>query len=94
MKNSIMIKSFEELSKSELYDILRLRQQVFVVEQSCPYLDCDDLDQQSFHVMLSSENELQAYARILPPGSQYKNSHLSEEYLSHFLQGEKILGMN
>jgi ElaA protein len=61
-------KSFEQLSGIELYAILRLRSEVFVVEQNCVYLDLDNKDQSSFHICGHSKNELVAYARILPPG--------------------------
>ena len=66
--------SFEELSREQLYAILRLRQEVFVVEQNCPYLDADDKDQVSLHVIGTDENgNLQSSARILPEGIAYKN---------------------
>ncbi len=57
------------LSLHELYEILRLRAEVFVVEQTCPYLDLDGLDCQCHHVMGWTNNKrLAAYARILPKG--------------------------
>ncbi len=59
---------YDELSLDELYEILRLRAEVFVVEQTCPYLDLDGLDNQCFHVMGWEEDELVAYARVLPVG--------------------------
>ena len=49
---SIFVKSFEELSKLELYKILRLRAEVFIVEQHCVYQDVDDKDQNALHVIL------------------------------------------
>ncbi len=65
-------KSFSELSVSELYDILRLRSEIFVVEQNCVYLDTDNLDQSSYHLCGWLNNTLVAYARILPPGIAYE----------------------
>ncbi len=59
---------YDELSSDELYEILRLRAEVFVVEQNCPYQDLDGLDNQCFHVMGWMEDELAAYARVLPKG--------------------------
>ena len=59
-------KSFDVLSNYELYELLQLRQQIFVVEQDCPYLDCDGLDAQSFHVLGTIEEQLISYARIIP----------------------------
>ena len=66
--------AFEELSLERLYAIMRLRQEVFVVEQNCPYLDADDKDQHSLHVLGLDENKnLQCYARLLPEGISYDN---------------------
>ena len=55
-----------DLDKRLLYDILRLRSEVFVVEQTCVYQDIDDKDQTSIHLVGSFQNELLAYARIVP----------------------------
>jgi ElaA protein len=61
------IKAFEELTVQQLYNILQLRAEVFVVEQNCAYQDMDGKDTFSFHLMGSDEHEqLLAYARILP----------------------------
>lgn len=64
-------KSFRDLSTQELYDVLRLRSEVFVVEQNCPYLDPDDKDQACLHVMGFDGARLAAYARLVPPGLAY-----------------------
>lgn len=61
-------KSFAELTTTELYAILQLRQRVFVVEQACAYLDCDDNDQHAIHVWTTSGTALVAYARLFAPG--------------------------
>lgn len=62
---------YDQLSKEELHQILILRQQVFVVEQECAYLDADEHDHQSFHLFATSDNkpELQiaAYLRVITP---------------------------
>ena len=61
------IKKFAELSVFELYAIVQLRTEVFIVEQNCPYQDTDEKDFKSFHLMGFDENEtLVAYSRILP----------------------------
>lgn len=57
--------SFSDLSPEMLYEILKLRQDVFVVEQTCPYEDMDNLDQNALHLLMISENTLAAYCRIL-----------------------------
>jgi len=73
MKINWQLKKFEELSTTELYEILRLRAEVFVVEQNCPYQDMDGKDFKSFHLLGYNENkELLSYTRILPAGISYK----------------------
>lgn len=73
MKNiSISCKPFKALSLEELYAIMVLRQEVFVVEQDCPYLDADGKDQLGYHFMIwDKAGELVAYDRILPKGVSY-----------------------
>jgi ElaA protein len=66
------IKEFDELSNIDLYSILRLRAEVFVVEQNCPYQDADGKDLKSLHLMGRDENgNLITYARIVPPGVSF-----------------------
>ncbi|MCF0049815.1 GNAT family N-acetyltransferase [Dyadobacter chenwenxiniae] len=65
-------KTFEALSKQELYEILRIRNEVFVVEQRCCYPDLDGKDQKSHHLCGFRDDNLLAYARILPPGVSYE----------------------
>src|SRR5258705_1436616 len=64
-------KKFDELTPAELYSILQLRNEVFVVEQDCVYQDADNRDQSSFHFMGWKDAVLIAYTRILPPGPAY-----------------------
>lgn len=64
-------KSYDDLSKSELHQIMVLRQQVFVVEQNCPYQDADDKDKSSHHLMGYIQSELVAYLRLVKPGISY-----------------------
>lgn len=66
--------SFDELSTKLLYDIMVIRQEVFVVEQDCPYLDADGKDQKSYHLIGTNEaNEIVAYTRLLPLGISYES---------------------
>lgn len=65
------LKSFEDLTVKELYNILQLRSEVFVVEQNCAYQDLDGLDQDSLHLMGVSDSGLISYARLLKPGMSY-----------------------
>ena len=67
-----ILKKFDELLPHELYAIMQLRNEVFVVEQNCVYQDADNKDTGSYHYMCWSDNEkLLAYTRILPPGIAY-----------------------
>lgn len=73
MKITWSHKPFSELTTVELYEILYLRQEVFIVEQNCPYQDCDGKDFKSLHLMgFSENNELLAYCRIVAPGVSYE----------------------
>ncbi len=63
---------YPELRLDDLYDILELRQRVFVVEQNCPYIDADGVDPSAWHIVGRDEHAaLVAYARIIPPGVKY-----------------------
>ena len=65
------LKSFDELSKKDLYDILRLRAEVFVVEQNCVYNDLDGADDKSYHLCAYDEDGcLAIYLRVLPVGHE------------------------
>lgn len=71
-------KAFEELDVFELYEILKLRAEVFVVEQNCAYQDVDDLDAFALHnLMYNDDNELVGYTRILPPTVRYTETCIS-----------------
>ncbi len=60
----IFVKSFEELDINELYEILKLRVDVFVVEQDCPYPDIDGIDKDAFHIFGIKDGEIGSYARM------------------------------
>jgi ElaA protein len=64
-------KKFADLSPYQLYAILQLRNEVFVVEQNCVFQDADDKDQESHHLMGFLDNKLVAYTRLVPPGLIY-----------------------
>ena len=66
----IVVKKFEELSNYELYDILRLRSSVFVVEQNCVYLDADSVDLDAYHVYLKEDEQILAYLRVIDKGKR------------------------
>jgi ElaA protein len=67
----IIFKSFETLTPFELYKILQLRNEVFVVEQNCVFQDADNKDLTSMHLLMMQEEVLVAYCRLLPPGLAY-----------------------
>jgi len=71
-----ILKHFNDLTPKELYNILQLRNEVFVVEQNCPYQDCDNKDLYAFHLMGMNENKLLAYTRLLAPGISYSESSI------------------
>lgn len=67
-------KPFHQLTSLELYRILQLRNAVFVVEQNCVYQDCDDKDQEAWHLFALENDIVIAYSRLLPPGSSYPDA--------------------
>lgn len=66
------IKSFDELTNNELYNLLRLRSEIFVVEQNCAYLDLDNKDQKSFHLLYYVNNEFAGSTRLVPAGLSFE----------------------
>ena len=65
-------KPFAALSNAELYALLKLRSEVFVVEQNCVFLDLDDHDQNALHLLMhNAEGALVGYSRLLLPGEKY-----------------------
>ena len=65
-------KTFQELTTEELYELLRVRSEVFVVEQNCVYQDMDGDDQQSIHLWLTEASKVVALARVCPAGTHMK----------------------
>ncbi len=80
-------KKFEELTVEELYLIMQLRNEVFVVEQNCPYQDADNKDQQSFHLAGWDSEKLVAYVRIIPPGICYTEPSIGRVVTSPAYRG-------
>jgi ElaA protein len=66
-----IIKNFNELTVGELYEILELRINIFVVEQDCPYPEIDGKDKQAMHLFVREERKIIAYLRILPRGVSF-----------------------
>jgi len=72
----IIIKKFSELTTSELYEILQLRSEVFVVEQDCVYQDIDYKDQKALHVIGVKNNKIIAYTRVFKPNDYFKKASI------------------
>lgn len=64
--------TFHSLTPGQLYSVLQLRSEVFVVEQACIYQDLDDADQDAMHLIGYLDQQLACYARLLPPGVKYE----------------------
>lgn len=82
------LKEFDELSLDELYEILKLRAEVFVVEQDCVYNDLDDKDQMALHLFLKDGGEIIAVSRILPENVAFEDMAIGrvivkKEYRGH-----------
>jgi ElaA protein len=69
-------KTFQELTLEELYKLLQLRSDIFVVEQDCVFLDPDDKDQQAIHVLGWEGSELVGYARVFGPGDYFREASI------------------
>ena len=74
--SSVIIKTFHELDKEELYKLMQLRIEVFIVEQDCPYQDLDDLDLHGTHMWIEEEGVVLTYLRLNPPGTRFKEPSL------------------
>jgi ElaA protein len=84
------IKKFEELTNIELYQILKERTQVFVVEQNCPYLEVDGKDPVSYHLFKEENGKLIAYLRIVPAGVSYQEASLGRVLVKKDYRGKGI----
>jgi ElaA protein len=82
-----VLKSFNELTLTELYDMLKLRCAVFVIEQNCNYQDMDDKDQMSYHLIGFENNQLVACARILPKGVSYPEVSIGRVMVDKKMRG-------
>ena len=67
----VNVKSYDQLSKEDLYHILRLRSEVFVVEQNCVYQDIDNKDQRALHLFIRSHDDIIAYTRLFNAGDYF-----------------------
>lgn len=79
---NVIIKSFEELTPQELYSVLQLRSEIFVVEQNCVYQDMDDKDQKALHVLGFKNGKIVAYTRIFKPGDYFEFASIGRVVVS------------
>lgn len=86
-------KTFSDLTRDELYEMIHLRQKVFIVEQDCPYLDADFSDQDAFHLLGYDDGDLISYLRAFPPGIKYEGASLGRIVVDDSKRGEQ-LGQN
>ena len=89
------IKSFSELNTIELYQILQLRAEVFVVEQDCVYQDIDSKDQSALHIIGKKDNKIIAYTRVFKGGDYFKEASIGRVVVSlkerHLNYGQQIM---
>lgn len=86
----IKIKRFEDLTTSELYEILRCRAEVFVVEQNCDYQDLDMLDMASTHLYIEAEGKIMAYLRVIDPGVKYSAASIGRVLTMKEFRGQGL----
>lgn len=72
----IIVKTFQELTTQELYGLLQLRSEVFVVEQNCVYQDIDGKDEKALHVLGFKNDKLIAYTRVFKPGDYFEEASI------------------
>ena len=88
MEYTEICKPFDSLTVKELYAILKLRSEIFVVEQNCVFLDTDGKDFSCQHLMLYQNKELMAYARIVPAGLSFTEPSIGRIVSSHAARGK------
>ena len=88
MRISFTCVPFDGLTSQQLYDMLQLRSEVFVVEQDCAYLDLDGQDQHALHVLGLRDDAIVATARILPPGERHPHVSIGRVVTASTVRGE------
>jgi ElaA protein len=84
------IKRFETLTIEELYQLLKLRSEVFVVEQNCVYLDIDDKDQKALHLFGILNGKMVAYARLFNKNDYFENASIGRVVSHPDFRAKKI----
>lgn len=86
----ILFKHFNGLTAKQVYQFLKLRSEVFVVEQTCIYQDMDGLDEDAYHLLFYKKTELVAYARILKPNTNYKTPSIGRVIVQQKQRKKKL----
>ena len=86
----MLFKTFSELTSDELYDILRLRAEIFVVEQDCVYNDLDGLDKVAVHQFIKREGKVVAYSRLLKPGTRFPECSIGRVVVKQSERGKGL----
>lgn len=84
----LFIRSLKSIESLELFKIFKLRVDVFVVEQKCPYQEIDDKDIDTLHMYLKNEDQIVAYLRVLPPGLSYKEASIGRVLVNKKYRGK------
>ncbi|MFC6266834.1 GNAT family N-acetyltransferase [Frigoriflavimonas asaccharolytica] len=84
------LKSFEQLLTEDLYKIIKARIDVFVVEQNCPYSDCDDADQVALHLWAEENGKVVCYCRIFPENIKYAESSIGRVLTTEIGRGRNL----
>lgn len=84
----LFIRSLKSIESLELFKVFKLRVDVFVVEQKCPYQEIDDKDIDALHMYLKNEDQIVAYLRVLPPGLSYKEASIGRVLVNKKYRGK------
>lgn len=84
------LQTFDDLTVHELYSILQLRMEVFIVEQQCAFLDADDNDQKAWHLCAWKGTDLIAYTRLFAPGVIYAEAAIGRVVNKRLIRGSGI----
>lgn len=85
-----LLVEFEKLTPAQLYDILKLRQDIFMIEQNCLYQDMDNSDNKAYHLLVYEGEVLAAYLRIFAPGIKFKEASIGRIVVSPDFRGGSV----
>ena len=85
-----ILAKFEELTPAQLYDVLKLRQDIFMIEQNCLYQDMDNSDSKAYHFLMYKGAVLAAYLRIFTPGMKFKEASIGRIVVSPDFRGGSL----